>query len=807
MSQLNRYWLFALIVITAESSASNLLSLSGQEQARLLGWQKTLSSSICPGAYIPADVAPKEPAAGLLFDADEADIFEKEGKAQLSGHVSIRQGPYEVTSGAAELQRDVQSKQLYYLAVKDYVRLWFPGFTLISDFADYNLQTQAANLNGVLYHFKQPWQGGTIDSAGTAKAIKKRGQGKVTLKQASYSTCPVNDPPWHIKASRLFVNQETGWASVTHARFYVGRVPIFYFPYYRFPISDQRESGVLMPSFSYASGSKVNVTLPLYLNLAPNMDATYYPNYRQAQGWLHGLEWRTLSQYGMSHLRFDVIAHDRLFSQFKQDAPTKFSKVAHRNRYLEKIQAANPTRSSILWDGDYHLGRFWSLTWKLEHVSDPYVYRDLSDDEPKKTSDQLESKFDLNYHQNHWSSGVLWQSFQTLHRIDEDPIDEQYNALPQMHLAYTKLGSKWEVTWLGEWTHFHKSVDPFSREASVTADRSYGEFHWAKPLHVGYYKMKPSVLLRGVDYQGVNGQGKNLHKGVPSLMLDQSLLFERNWKKNKWTQTLMPRLLGLWTPYRDQDHLPQFDSKWQTFSYDSLFSPYRFKGHDRVSDEARIAYGFESELKRQDDQQAIASLQVGSGLAFRNRLVCLEQPCDDDTSHDQFSPVVADINVQLGGEKSLQASWAWLPDRNHVDNGSLTWHYSHGPHQLIDLSYYYKRVSDIDTKGKHTVDLGVISSLGPRLQALGGMSYNFFEHHPEKSYVGFNYESCCWASRLMFTRELKTDHEHLGTDYDYGAKLQIMLKGLGTVGSSAGTLLKKFNPQYQDPYGAGLLGT
>ena len=61
-------------------------------------------------------------------------------------------------------------------------------------------------------------------------------------------------------------------------------------------------------------------------------------------------------------------------------------------------------------------------------------------------------------------------------------------------------------------------------------------------------------------------------------------------------QTLEPRALYSWTPYRDQDTLPIFDTGLPELDMVRLFSPDRYVGGDRISDTNRVAVGLTTRL-------------------------------------------------------------------------------------------------------------------------------------------------------------------------------------------------------------------
>ena len=95
-------------------------------------------------------------------------------------------------------------------------------------------------------------------------------------------------------------------------------VPILAAPYFTFPLSDKRKSGVLPPSLTIDSQSGVQLTAPYYLNLAPNMDATLAPSLMTKRGVDLAGEFRYLQPSYTGRLRAafmpsgDVSLHLRL---------------------------------------------------------------------------------------------------------------------------------------------------------------------------------------------------------------------------------------------------------------------------------------------------------------------------------------------------------------------------------------------------------------------------------------------------------------------------------------------------------------
>lgn len=81
--------------------------------------------------------------------------------------------------------------------------------------------------------------------------------------------------------------------------------------------------------------------------------------------------------------------------------------------------------------------------------------------------------------------------------------------------------------------------------------------------------------------RGIEADSLTKSVAVPQFTLDTGLLFE---KEGTFLQSISPRLFYAYAPYKDQNDYPNFDTTTASISYDQLFNPYRFYGHDRLED-------------------------------------------------------------------------------------------------------------------------------------------------------------------------------------------------------------------------------
>ena len=83
---------------------------------------------------------------------------------------------------------------------------------------------------------------------------------------------------------------------------------------------------------------------------------------------------------------------------------------------------------------------------------------------------------------------------------------------------------------------------------------------------------------------------------------------------------------------------------------------------------------------------------------------------------------------------------------------------------------------------------------------LGVYSYNLSEQYDMMTFFGLQYDSCCWAARLIGGRTFKSlSPSLLIPQYDNNVYFQILLKGLGSVATSnPETTIRSYLPGYRN---------
>ncbi|MCE3038090.1 LPS-assembly protein LptD [Helicobacter anatolicus] len=107
---------------------------------------------------------------------------------------------------------------------------------------------------------------------------------KYYFKRAVISGCSIERPVWHMNVSSGSFDSEKSILSIWNPTLYLGSVPVFYFPYLRLSVKDERSTGFLYPQFASSSREGFIYMQPFYLALQKFWDMTFTPQVRTQRG-------------------------------------------------------------------------------------------------------------------------------------------------------------------------------------------------------------------------------------------------------------------------------------------------------------------------------------------------------------------------------------------------------------------------------------------------------------------------------------------------------------------------------------------
>jgi LPS-assembly protein len=261
-----------------------------------------------------------------------------------------------------------------------------------------------------------------------------------------------------------------------------------------------------------------------------------------------------------------------------------------------------------------------------------------------------------------------------------------------------------------------------------------------------------------------------------------------------FVQTLEPRLLYVFTPYRSQATLPEYDTAPKDFNSLSIYSDNDFTGVDRVSDLNALTAGASTRFNDFENGREYVRLGLAQRFLFKD-----EQVTPDNTPDTRR---VSDL--LLWGSTSAFAGWNldseldFNPASNWTQRAIVSTRYSPGPFRTLGLTYRYARGSSeqYEVSGQWPIyhrDAPITEGCcGGTLYAVGRVNYSVSDSRANYAVGGVEYDAGCWVGRLIFERQSTGRNE--ATTH---VVLQLELIGLSTLGSGSLRVLKDNIPGYQ----------
>ena len=633
-------------------------------------------------------------------------------------------------------------------------------------FADSNYQIKGSSLRidnrNNRAEFDQPvFEIQQRHARGEADSIEKIDEYRSLYRDLIYTSCDPEDKTWHLRASELEIDRESGRGSATHTTLYLQDIPFLYLPYFQFPVDDQRLSGLLTPSIGFADTTGTSLILPVYWNQAPNYDMTITPAWYDKLGFQLNTENRYLfgsqsGQVDLSYLDDNDFGNSRWFQQWRHQASLPYD-----------------VRAGLL----------------LAETSDGDFFDDFSLVAPQYNDTRhLERYLRLNRGGNFWQSELLWQDYQTL---DDDTAvtNRPYNRLPRF-----TVDAEPEAWSGGLLTPVHFEWVSFERDDSVTGNRS----HFVPSLRVrsenSWYFFKPELQLAFTNYSlNDNPDGNSLHRALPTLGVDTGLIFEREaGSGDQWRQTLEPRLYFLYTPYEDQDDIPNFDTALAASTYSNLFRNNRFNGADRIGDASQVTFGLASRIFDNDSGAQLLNARMGQIFYFKDREVGLNGTIDEETRSD----VIAEIDLWPTSNLTLSARLVYDPDQSDPEQSEFI---------DRDLSVNYRNQGLAANFGyyftQNTLEQALVSLAYPineRWEMVAKLHHSLEFDKPVENLLGISYESCCWGLKIL-AGQTGDDTEDFA-ETDNSIYFEFTFKGLSQAGEDIDGQLFDSIPGYRPAF-------
>lgn len=713
--------------------------------------------------------------ATSVITADQG-YYNPNGDSTLEGNVVIDQQGRMIRADSITIDQTQT-----FANAKGNVQMAQSGLLAQSDQINYNLKTQTGELNNSFYISE------ATHGHGRAERIERSSPNVLTMQNASYSTCPPDESPtWKIQANEIELNQDTGRGTTKGTKLYIKNTPVLAVPYFNFPIDDRRTTGILNPSFGYTNDGGLELSVPVYLNLAPNYDATLTPRYIGGRGVMGQAEFRYITEdFGGGRIWGGYLPSDDKYD----DEDRKDLHLLHA----------------------WKLNDQWSTNVEYNYVSDKDYFADLDNDPNTRTDLNQRRAWELNY--GNGIPGLRAQlraeDFQTLDP-DISDVDRPYARLPQLLVNYvTGNPQGLEYEFNNDSAYFQKKINDFadlnnpqptdgSNVYEPSGTRLYNDLSARYNFRNQWSFFIPQATVRTLntfyDQKTIDRLDESQRKEsedqsvvVPEFTLDTGLTFE---KDGKYLQTLSPRAFYAYSPYKNQDGYPNFDSTAASINYDQLFNPRRFYGHDRLEDNNFLSLGLSYSLFDTIGLERLRA-SIGQSYFFDDRKVTLNNSKDDPFNTEKQTGPVISLSSQLSENFTVNLNSMWMSNGENAQRDFQVY-YTGNQGNLYNLGYFNR--SNLPDRQEHydQVTASFIQPVKDNWRLMGHVQYDMDNRVAREYLLGVNYESCCWGVSV-YGRSYFNDLDNV-RDSDVKPKRAVMaeftLKGLGGLNSKLSSLLE-----------------
>ena len=731
-----------LLSFTAVAEEKNITVLDKQ-------WDKDFFLFNCPGSTLQ-ETPVLENHAKTDIVADEYSRTAN-GSVVFKGNVNLQQGFSNLSADRAELSEIKNS-----FSATGNVHYQDQQLRLITDAIELNFK----QLSGVVKQSKFQLIKSTI--RGEAEAISLHTEKPLEIKNVGFTSCPPGKESWLLQSSNVEIDPKTGWGEADDVILRLNEIPVFYLPSISFPVDERRKSGFLYPSIGTSVRNGLEMELPWYWNIASNKDATFTPRPMSKRGVMLGAEYRQLTEQTETIIFAEYLPNDA------QGLP------GNEERFFYRL------------DSDYSSGEHWSGNLAVSSVSDDDYFFDFGGNFSSGNVNLLQRIAQIHFDDQYMSFGAIVSDDKLL-----SSAEKSYSRLPQLRLSLL-----YPERVMGIASKILMEATAFRRENSVEAERLMIIPEFSLPMEWLSGYIKPQLKVN-YSYYSQNDPTDNLpdtvSRSIPIFSVDSGLFFERmvEFNQQSYAQTFEPRLYYLYVPNKEQSEIGLFDTTSINNGVDSLFRENRYSGFDRIGDSNQLSLAITSRFFEQASGQERLSLTVGRAYYLENREVNLAlysngQPAVDLGIDKRVnSALITNLQLSLYDHWWLKGELEYDDSQSRTEKGVLDLQYS-SPALLLNLRHRSHRFD-----GSEDIEQAEVSLAWPvtkELSFVGRWQQDIINNRTIDGFAGLEYESCCWAVRLVARRYLNIRLDQQGIpvpgneEFNNGIYLEFILKGLTNIG-------------------------
>ena len=701
--------------------------------------------------------APIQTDAPVLFKADQLRNEQKIGLIVATGNVEFSQNGRTLLADSVSYNQRTDT-----VTANGNISLLEPSGEVL--FADH-LELTENMRNGIIENMRVQL---TDDSRIAAVGGRRIGGTRTELRKAVYSPCelcekdPTRAPIWQVKAFKVTHDRETRDITYRDAYLEFYGIPIMYTPFLSHPDPTvERRTGLLTPTYGSDTVLGTKVTLPYYIDIAPNMDATVTPLITELEGVvglgefrhrLHSTSYKLSGSLTEGTSPIDP-SEDTLRGHIQGDLRHEFNPtwrggadiyLSTDDTYLRRYKLGSDTELENRVFAEGFRGRNYLS-------ADAYYFQGQRETDDQGDAPIVFPKLNINFVSEPAKYGGLW-------KFDADVL-----ALSRTDGSDTRRMSaktKWELPYISRLGEIYRVF------ASLQTDA-----YWVDEL------AEPDAPAN--TNSGLSG------RVFPQAGMEWRLPFAR--KEEKFMQVVEPIFSIVLAPNgQNREQIPNEDSLSFEFDDTNLFSENRFGGVDRVEGGSRVTYGLNSGVFGSNN--GFSSFFIGQSYRFFE---------NDDFGRgtgleDLFSDIVG--RVEVSPSRYVTALYrfrldkdSFSPRRNEVEGtlgvAAFKLHVNY-------LSLDRQSLSDIvnpqdEFPDREEISFGFSSQVTKRWGFGANTRRDLAPGGGTLSHTAYlNYDDDCFNLRVDYARNFTQDRDIRPTDTFL---VRIVFKTLGEVAATSGS--------------------
>lgn len=633
--------------------------------------------------------------------------------------------------------------------------------TLTADRAEFNLDTELGTITIGKLSLAD-------DQYFTGKQIIKTGEKTYTIKNGTFTACDSSIPAWKFRSSTANIEQDEyikAWNTIG----FVKGIPIFYFPYFIYPIKRERQSGFLVPDVGNSSYNGFEISNAFFWAINDSQDATFRHTYYDLRGSKFELEYRykyskdtdgTLSVQYFPEDRKDSLSKKRLTYNHRQLLP--YSIKGRVNLDLTDNDDFDKNFGTNLDDRtETSLESNISLTRNFSQHTVKLLFDRLDDlrEDSDNRQDQRFPEFSISsQEQQIFGSPLYFRQLSAIARLNRDGSPSEYLDVTRVDIHPV----------------FSLPIN-FGSALTVSPELELRETYYSE-----YYTKEKSAdsteektIYKKVSHDATNREYYSARLGITGPRFQRIFNFARTRRTQKMKHLIEPAISYRYAPGIDESDLPKFDGvdrvgsedQSQTLSY-SLTQRLLTK---------RITASDWDKLQR-DEEDLLVIEDLGTETDEIASLV-LNQSYNFEADDHNFSNMSVSLNIQPLRDYKLTLQTAYNfyvesfvgTDVDFVGKAWNAWNFDVRWRRSVSVDSSKDEITDVT----QYLDVNTSLALLSRIKLAYRGRFDITNSERIEDTLGLTYNGQCWSIFGDVRQQLIDDER------DTGFQIRLELKHLG----------------------------